>query len=106
MRKRVPQHDDSQSLKAYSVVSRPARYFMRPAKYLRISAAESAYSPSYRTPASAIFRRICFLEMRSGGLCVALTPESIDDVFSQNVSGADLIEVRLDYLKDPQQASQ
>ncbi len=43
--------------------------------------------------------------MRSGGLCVALTPESIDDVFSQNVDGADLIEVRLDYLKNPQHAN-
>jgi 3-dehydroquinate dehydratase/shikimate dehydrogenase len=43
--------------------------------------------------------------MRSGGLCVALTPESVDDVFTPNVDGADLIEVRLDYLKDPQQAN-
>jgi 3-dehydroquinate dehydratase / shikimate dehydrogenase len=42
--------------------------------------------------------------MRSGGLCVALTPESLDDVFSRDVLGADYIEVRLDYLKEPQQA--
>jgi 3-dehydroquinate dehydratase/shikimate dehydrogenase len=42
--------------------------------------------------------------MRSGGLCVSLTPESLDDVFSADVSGADYVEVRLDYLKEPQQA--
>jgi 3-dehydroquinate dehydratase/shikimate dehydrogenase len=42
--------------------------------------------------------------MRSGGLCAALTPESLDDVFSQDVIGADYVEVRLDYLKEPQQA--
>ena len=43
--------------------------------------------------------------MRSGGLCAALTTESIDDVFSQDIAGADYVEVRLDYLKDPQQAA-
>ncbi len=43
--------------------------------------------------------------MRSGGLCVSLTPESADDVFSQNVEGADYVEVRLDYLKEPQTAN-
>src|SRR4051812_17437630 len=105
MRKHVPRHDDSQSWKAYSAESRPARYFMRPARCLRTSAAASACSPYCRIRASAIFRRSCFLEMRSGGLCVALTPESVDDVFTPNVDGADLIEVRLDYLKDPQQAN-
>jgi 3-dehydroquinate dehydratase / shikimate dehydrogenase len=42
--------------------------------------------------------------MRPGGLCAALTPESLDDIFSQDVDGADYIEVRLDYLKEPQQA--
>jgi len=42
--------------------------------------------------------------MRPGGLCASLTPDSIDDVFSQDVVGADYIEVRLDFLKDPQQA--
>jgi 3-dehydroquinate dehydratase / shikimate dehydrogenase len=42
--------------------------------------------------------------MRMAGLCVALTPASLDDIFSADVSGADCIEVRLDYLKDPQQS--
>jgi len=42
--------------------------------------------------------------MRPGGLCAALTPESLDDIFSQDVVGADYVEVRLDYLKEPQQA--
>jgi len=42
--------------------------------------------------------------MRSGGLCVSLTPESVDDVFSPDVNGADYVEIRLDFLKEPQQA--
>jgi len=42
--------------------------------------------------------------MRSGGLCVSLTPESIDEVFTSDISGADYVEVRLDYLKEPQSA--
>jgi len=42
--------------------------------------------------------------MRSGGLCASLTPESLDDIFSQDIIGADCVEVRLDYLKEPQQA--
>jgi 3-dehydroquinate dehydratase/shikimate dehydrogenase len=42
--------------------------------------------------------------MRSGGLCVSLTPESIDEVFTLDIAGADYVEVRLDYLKEPQSA--
>jgi 3-dehydroquinate dehydratase type I len=38
------------------------------------------------------------------GLCVVLTPGNLDDIFSADVSGADCVEVRLDYLKDPQQS--
>ena len=38
----------------------------------------------------ALPRRICFLEMRSGGLCVSLTPESADDVFLPDVRGCRL----------------
>src|SRR6185295_4873571 len=96
MRKRAPRHAASQSLKVFSAECRPARYFMRPALFPRILAAANAYSPYFRIPANVIFRRTCFLEMRSGGLCVALTPESIDEVFSADISGADYVEVRLD----------
>jgi 3-dehydroquinate dehydratase/shikimate dehydrogenase len=43
--------------------------------------------------------------MRSGGLCASLTAESVDKLFSQDILSADYVEVRLDYLKDPQQAA-
>jgi 3-dehydroquinate dehydratase/shikimate dehydrogenase len=36
-----------------------------------------------------------------GALCVALTPRSLDEVFSADLSGADYVEVRLDYLDNP-----
>ena len=42
--------------------------------------------------------------MRMAGLCVVLTPGNLDDIFSADVSGADCVEVRLDYLKNPQQS--
>ncbi len=35
----------------------------------------------------------------AGGLCVPLTPRNLDEVFSADLSGADCVEVRLDYLK-------
>ncbi len=41
-------------------------------------------------------------QMKTGGLCVSLTPGNLDDVFASDVSGADCVEVRLDYLSDPQ----
>jgi len=37
-------------------------------------------------------------------LCVTLTPGSIEEVFSSDLSGADCVEVRLDYLKNPRQS--
>jgi 3-dehydroquinate dehydratase/shikimate dehydrogenase len=43
--------------------------------------------------------------MRPGGVCVCLTPDTLDDVFAADVAGADCVEVRLDYLKEPQQAA-
>jgi len=43
-------------------------------------------------------------EMLFGNLCVSLTGETLQDVFASDVSGVDCVEVRLDYLKDPQQA--
>ena len=42
--------------------------------------------------------------MRSGGLCASLTGNSVDELFSQDIRGADYVEVRLDHLKEPQQA--
>jgi 3-dehydroquinate dehydratase/shikimate dehydrogenase len=40
----------------------------------------------------------------SGALCVSLTPRSLDEVFSSDLAGADCVEVRLDYLNNPQEA--
>jgi len=42
--------------------------------------------------------------MGSQNLCVSLTPGNLEDVFASDVSGVDCVEVRLDYLKDPNQA--
>ena len=41
---------------------------------------------------------------RSLALCVPLTPRSLDEVFSSDLSGADCVEVRLDYLTSPRDA--
>src|SRR5207244_1238255 len=66
-------------------------------------AAANACSPSFPIRASAILVRSCGLEMVApGALCVPLTPRSLDEVFSSDLSGADCVEVRLDYLKQPQ----
>ena len=43
--------------------------------------------------------------MRMAGLCVSLTPETLDDVFTADISRADCVEVRLDYLKNPQEST-
>ncbi len=42
--------------------------------------------------------------MRVAGLCVSLTPQKLDDIFAADLAGADLVEVRLDYLDDPQES--
>jgi 3-dehydroquinate dehydratase/shikimate dehydrogenase len=39
--------------------------------------------------------------VRPGALCVSLTPGTLDEVLSLDLSGADCAEVRLDYLTDP-----
>src|SRR5204862_7014795 len=39
-----------------------------------------------------------------GALCVSLTPRSLDEVFSSDLTGADCVEVRLDYLTNPQES--
>src|SRR5262249_13887087 len=66
------------------------------------SAMVSACSPFCPTLASGISARSCGLEMQApGALCVPLTPRSLDEVFSSDLSGADCVEVRLDYLANP-----
>lgn len=42
--------------------------------------------------------------MLPGPLCVSLTPSRVADVFSAELDGADCVEVRLDYLTDPEEA--
>jgi 3-dehydroquinate dehydratase / shikimate dehydrogenase len=42
--------------------------------------------------------------MRVAGLCVSLTPKKLDDIFAAELAGADLVEVRLDYLENPQES--
>jgi 3-dehydroquinate dehydratase/shikimate dehydrogenase len=42
--------------------------------------------------------------MRTPRLCVSLTPDKLDEIFSSDITGADFVEVRLDYLKEPQEA--
>jgi 3-dehydroquinate dehydratase/shikimate dehydrogenase len=42
--------------------------------------------------------------MRVAGLCVPLTPKKLDDIFAADLAGADLVEVRLDYLTDPRES--
>ena len=36
-----------------------------------------------------------------GALCVVLTPRDLQEVFSSDLSGADCVEIRLDYLTSP-----
>ena len=42
--------------------------------------------------------------MRTARLCVSLTPGKLDEIFSSDLSGADYVEVRLDYLSKPQES--
>ncbi len=37
-------------------------------------------------------------------LCVALTSATLDEIFGSDITGADCVEVRLDYLNNPQQS--
>jgi 3-dehydroquinate dehydratase/shikimate dehydrogenase len=39
-----------------------------------------------------------------GALCVSLTPRTLDEVFSSDLTGADCVEVRLDHLDDPRES--
>jgi 3-dehydroquinate dehydratase / shikimate dehydrogenase len=42
--------------------------------------------------------------MLFGNLCVSLTEETLEDVFASDISGVDCVEVRLDYLKNPEES--
>jgi 3-dehydroquinate dehydratase/shikimate dehydrogenase len=44
------------------------------------------------------------MKLQAGALCVVLTPSTVDEVVSADLSGADCVEVRLDYLKDPRES--
>ena len=44
--------------------------------------------------------------MQVPALCVPLTPRILDEVFSADLSGADCVEVRLDYLSNPRDSVQ
>src|SRR5262245_58970520 len=109
----------SRSKKGFFAES-PRERFFTPAASLRPSSATvNACSPSCRTLASAISVRSCGRNIAAskdgsrgskegrlrmvahGALCVPLTPRTLDDVFSADVSGADFVEVRLDYLDKP-----
>jgi 3-dehydroquinate dehydratase/shikimate dehydrogenase len=43
--------------------------------------------------------------MQPGGLCVTLTPSTVDEIFAADISRAESVEIRLDYLKDLGQAA-
>jgi 3-dehydroquinate dehydratase/shikimate dehydrogenase len=40
-----------------------------------------------------------------GALCVSLTPRSLGEIFSSDLTGADCAEIRLDYLDNPQESA-
>jgi 3-dehydroquinate dehydratase / shikimate dehydrogenase len=42
--------------------------------------------------------------MLFGNLCVSLIGETLQDVFASDISGVNCVEVRLDYLKNPQES--
>src|SRR5262249_13766083 len=92
-----------QNKRGYSAEFPQERFFTPAALLRRSSAAVNVYWPSCRIRASATSARSCGLEMLGpGALCVSLTPRSLDEVFSSDLSGADCVEVRLDYLNNPQ----
>src|SRR5437867_4451591 len=101
----------------------PRERFFTPAVWsLHSWAAANACSPSCRIQASAISARSCghkaiapmdglresrdgrLTMLAPGALCVSLTPRSLAEVFSSDLSGADCAEVRLDYLDKPRES--
>src|SRR5215475_5821723 len=103
-------------------VLRSKRGFFAPAAWLRPSSGTAnACLPSCPTPASATSARSCgrkdtapmdglrvskdgTMRLQAGALCVALTPSNLDEVFPADLSGADCVEIRLDYLKNPRES--
>src|SRR5580692_8487131 len=110
------------SKRGFFVESLRERFFTPAVWSPRSSATVNACSPSCRTLASAISARSCglkdnapmdglrasrdgtFIMRTAGALCVPLTPRSLDEVFSSDLTGADCVEVRLDYLTNPQES--
>ena len=42
--------------------------------------------------------------MFPGPVCVVLTPTKVSEIYSADLTGADCVEVRLDYLADPRES--
>src|SRR5215467_13908845 len=107
MTTRAAQRAVLRSKRGFFAESLRERFFTPAAWSLRSSAAVNACSPSFRIPASVTLVRSCGLEMLApGALCVSLTPRSLQEVFSSDLTGADCAEVRLDYLDTPQESVQ
>jgi hypothetical protein len=87
--------------KGFFAESLRERFFTPAVRSLRKSDIKNACTPSFRIRASDISARSCGLEMQGPSLCVPLTPRSLDEVFSTDLTGADCVEVRLDYLTNP-----
>src|SRR5215831_15598775 len=100
---RAEAHGVLRSKRGFFAESLQEPYFTPAALWPRNLAAVSARSPFSPIPVSGISARSCGLEMvKPGALCVSLTPRSLEEVFSSDLSGADCVEVRLDYLTNPQ----
>src|SRR5262249_25554607 len=72
----------------------PREQFFMPAVWLlKKSGGANGCSRFCPTPASAISRRSCGLEMQVPAPCVSLTPRSLDEVFSADLTEAVCAEV-------------
>src|SRR5437016_5529855 len=100
MKPLVPLRDGWRSSKELCAEFRQAPFWRLLVWQLANSAPESACSPFCLTRESATSARSCFLEM----LCASLAPEVLEDIFNSDLQSADCVEIRLDYLKNPQQS--
>src|SRR6266850_508476 len=113
------------SKRGFFVESLRERFFTPAAWWRRRSGVVNASLPYCPIQASATSARSCGLKVIAptdgaresrdgtlkmvgpsslGALCVSLTPRSLDEVFSSDLTGADCVEVRLDYLTNPQES--